>query len=119
MNANQGGNMKGVLALAFALFALSAEAQPYFMDGNALYGRLVRQDPSAITYIFGVYDGIQIIQYHAPSAERLVCAPAAVTGTELVDAVRGYLEAEPAILNYPAGVLVLRALVWAFPCGKT
>jgi hypothetical protein len=89
------------------------------MDGNAFYQRLLRQDASAVAYIFGVYDGIQIIQYHASSSERLVCAPAAVTGTELVDAVRGYLEADPTILDYPAGVLVLRALVWAFPCGKT
>ena len=111
--------MKSMLALAFALFALSAQAQPYFMDGNALYKRLLRQDASAIAYIFGVYDGIQLIQYHTPSAERLICAPAAATGTELVDAVRGYLEAEPALLDYPAGVLVLRAFVWAFPCGRT
>ncbi|HTS52918.1 MAG TPA: Rap1a/Tai family immunity protein [Burkholderiales bacterium] len=111
--------MRGVLAFVFALFALSAQAQPFFMDGNVLYQRLLRQDPSAITYVFGVYDGVEIVQYHAPSAERLVCAPPAVTGTELVDAVRGYLEADPAILNYPAGVLVLRAFVWAFPCGKT
>ena len=111
--------MRSVLALILSLFAFSAQAAPYFMDGNALYERLVRQDASAITYIFGVYDGIQIIQYHAPAADRLICTPAAVTGTELVDAVRGYLDAEPAILGYPAAVLVLRAFVWAFPCGKT
>jgi hypothetical protein len=41
-----------------------------------------------------------------------------VTGTELVDAVQGYIQAEPSMLNYPAAVLVLRAFIWAFPCGK-
>ncbi len=111
--------MRTRLTLALILFAFSAQAGAYFIDGNALHGKLVRQDPSAITYIFGVYEGIQVIQYHAPAAERLICTPAAVTDTELVDAVRGYLDAEPAILDYPAAVLVLRALMWAFPCGKT
>ncbi len=111
--------MRTKLILALILFAFSAQAGAYFIDGNALHGKLVRQDPSAITYIFGVYEGIQVIQYHAPAAERLICTPAAVTGTELVDAVRGYLDAEPASLSYPAAVLVLRALVWAFPCEKS
>lgn len=108
--------MRSILALALGLFALTAQAD--FMDGNALYGRLLRQDPSAAAYIFGVYDGVQITQYHAPSGERIICAPAAVSGTELVDAVRGYLQAEPSLLSYPAGILVLRAFIWAFPCDK-
>jgi Ssp1 endopeptidase immunity protein Rap1a len=111
--------MKSLLASILTLFAFSAQADPYFMDGNALNQKLTRQDPSAIAYIFGVYDGIQVIQYHAPAAERLICTPAAVTDTELVDAVRGYLDAEPAILNFPAAIVVLRAWVWAFPCGNT
>ena len=110
--------MRSVLALILSIAALSVQADPYFMDGSALSQRLERQDPSAITYIFGVYDGIQVIQYHS-DAERLICTPAAVTGTELVDAVRGYLDAEPAITKFPAAIVVLRAFVWAFPCSKT
>lgn len=111
--------MKRLLVLAVSLFALSAHADPYFMDGNALQGRLARQDPSAAAYVFGIYDGIEIVQYHAPSAQRLMCPPAGASGTELLDAVRGYMESEPALLDYPAAILVLRALVWAFPCDRT
>ena len=110
--------MRTKLALALILSVFSAQASAYFMDGNGLYQRLARQDPSAMTYIFGVYDGIQVIQYHSPAGDRLICTPAAVTGTELVDAVRGYLDAEPATLSFPAAILVLRAFMWAFPCGK-
>jgi hypothetical protein len=110
--------VRATLAVVLGLLAMTARADPYFMDGNALYGRLLRQDPSAMTYILGVYDAVQITQYHAPSAERVICAPPAVTGTELVDAVRGYLEAEPATLGYPGAVVVLRAFIWAFPCDK-
>jgi hypothetical protein len=110
--------MRVTLAVIFGLLAITARADPYFMDGNALNGRLLRQDPTAMAYIFGVYDAVQITQYHAPSAERIICAPPAVTGTELVDAVRGYLDVEPSSLSYPGAVVVLRALIWAFPCDK-
>lgn len=71
-----------------------------------------------MAYIFGVYDGVQITQYHVPSADRIICTPPAVTGTELVDAVRGYLDAEPSSSSYSAGIVVLRAFIWAFPCDK-
>lgn len=110
--------VKVAAPLFFGLLAMTAQADPYFMDGNALYGRLLRQDPSAMSYIFGVYDGVQITQYHMPSADRIICTPPAVTRMELVDAVRGYLAAEPSVLGYPASVLVLRAFAWAFPCGN-
>jgi Rap1a immunity proteins len=110
--------MRMVLAVVLGLLAITAQADPYFMDGNGLNGRLVKQDPSAMAYIFGVYDAVQITQYHAPSAERIICAPPAVTGTELVDAVQGFIQAEPSMLKYPAAVLVLRAFIWAFPCDK-
>jgi hypothetical protein len=110
--------MRVILAIVFGLAAITAQADPYFMDGNALYGRLVKHDPTAMAYIFGVYDAVQITQYHAPSSERIICAPPAVTGTELVDAVRGFLEAEPSTLSFPGAVVVLRAFIWAFPCDK-
>ena len=111
--------MKLLFALALSLFALAARADPYFMDGNALQGRLARQDPSAAAYVFGIYDGVEIVQYHAPSTQRLMCPPAGASRTELLDAVRGYMEAEPSLLDYPAAILVLRAFVWAFPCDRT
>lgn len=111
--------MRSALAFALILFASSAKAQPYLMDGNTLYERLLRQDPSAITYILGVYDGIQIVQFHAPSTERLLCAPPGITGPQAAEVVRQYLETDRALLDYPAGVLVLRALVLTFPCGAT
>ena len=110
--------MRTMLALLLGLLAITAQAEPYFMDGNELYGRLLRQDPTAMTYILGVYDGVQITEYHVPSADRILCTPPAVSRMELVDAVRGYLSAEPSILSYPAAILVLRAFVWAFPCAK-
>jgi hypothetical protein len=111
--------MKAILGSILALLAVSAHAAPYFSDGYELQKRLLRQDPAALAYVVGVYDTIQITQYHASATERLVCAPPAVTGTELVDAVNGYLQADPGISIYPAVLVVWRALIWAFPCDKT
>jgi hypothetical protein len=112
-------SMKAVFACILALLAATAQAAPYFRDGYDLQNRLLRQDPVALAYVVGVYDTIQITQYHASPTERFVCPPPAVTGTELVDAVKGYLQAEPRISIYPAALVVLRAFVWAFPCDKT
>ena len=111
-------SMKAILACIFTLLVIDAQAAPYFGDGYELQNRLLRQDPAALAYVVGVYDTIQLTQYHASAAERYVCPPPAVTGTELVDAVKGYLQAEPEISIYPAALVVLRALVWAFPCDK-
>ena len=111
--------MKTILGCILVLLVANAQAAPYFGDGHELQRRLLRQDPAALAYVVGVYDTIEITQYHASATERFVCPPPAVTGTELVDAVNGYLQAEPEISIYPAALVVWRALIWAFPCDKT
>jgi len=111
--------MKSILALGLVLLALNAQAQEHFIDGGALYERLLRKDPSSITYIFGVYDAVQIVQYHGSAADQYFCAPPGVTGIQLIEGVRGFLETEPSMREFPAGILVLRALISMFPCGKT
>ena len=103
-------------------FAPTAASDPYaehFIDGNALYQQLVRGNAGATGYVIGVSDGVQIAQYHLPAADRLFCTPTLITGQELARVVREYLRADPTIRTYPAGILVVRALSAAFPCGKT
>jgi|SRR5689334_4313517 len=108
--------MKRLVAAVLVLFALESAAQEHFIDGGVLYDRLTRKDPSSITYIFGVYDAIQIVQYHGAPEAQYFCAPKGVTGGELVEGVRMFLEREPTMREYPAGILVLRALIAMFPC---
>jgi len=111
--------MRSLFSLALLLLALNAQAQEHFIDGGVLYERLLRKDASSIAYIFGVYDAIQIVQYHGAAADQYFCAPSGVTGLQLAEGVRNFLESEPAMREYPAGILVLRALIYMFPCGKT
>jgi Ssp1 endopeptidase immunity protein Rap1a len=111
--------MRSLFSLVLLLFALNAQAQEHFIDGGVLYERLQRKDPSSIAYIFGIYDAIQIVQYHGAVADQYFCAPTGVTGLQLADGVRDFLESDPAMSEYPAGILVLRALISMFPCGKT
>ena len=111
--------MRSILALGLLLASLNARAQEHFIDGGALYERLMRKDPSSITYIFGVYDAIQIVQYHGGGSDQYFCAPPGVTGIQLVEGVQSFLDTEPAMREFPAGILVLRALISMFPCGQT
>jgi hypothetical protein len=110
--------MKTIGALCLMLLAAATAAQEHFIDGDTLYERLQKQDASAMTYIFGVYDAIQIIQYHSPAAERYFCPPPAVTGKELADAILRHLERGESIREYPAAVLVLAGFIVEFPCGN-
>jgi hypothetical protein len=111
--------MRTLVALVLAALALNAAAQEHFIDGDVLYQRLQRKDPSSITYIFGVFDAIQIVQYHGPGTAQYFCAPAGVTGARLAEGVRDFLESDPSMRQLPAGILVLRAFISMFPCGTT
>jgi hypothetical protein len=111
--------MKRILAILLLSLSCAVHAQEHFIDGGTLYDHLVRKDPTAITYIFGVYDAMQIVQYHGGPAGQYFCSPPGVTGQQLADGVRDFLESEPAVREFPAGILVLRAFIDMFPCGKT
>ena len=110
--------MKTIVAFGFLILATAAAAQEHFLDGNALYERLQQKDVSAMTYILGVYDAVQIVQYHAPAAERYFCAPPGLTGKEVTDAVLAHLERDEIMRDLPAGVMVLSALIAKFPCDE-
>ena len=113
---------KIVLAFATLSFAASAGSDQYaehYVDGNTLYQQLVHGNAGATGYVVGVNDGVQIAQYHLPAQDRLFCTPSVATGSELTRVVQEYLQADPEIRPYPAGILVVRALASAFPCGKT
>lgn len=111
--------MRSLLVLVVILFALSArgeERDSYYIDGNLLYEQLLGGDRAATGYIRGVHDGFQLSEYHTPSPQRLFCTPLGMTGGQLAGVVREYLAEDPISRAYPAGILVLRALVMAFPC---
>jgi hypothetical protein len=110
--------MRSIVTLCLILFATGTAAQEHFLDGNALYERLQKKDVSAMTYIFGVYDAVQIVQYHSTPAEQYFCAPAGLTGQQLADVVIKHLTTDEVVRDYPAGVLVLGALIANFPCGE-
>jgi hypothetical protein len=110
--------MRILLALLMALLASAGQAQEHFIDGGVLYDRLMRKDPTSLTYIFGVYDAIQIVQYHGAGQGQYFCAPRGVTGAQLVEGVRDFIERDPSMREFPAGIIVLRALIDLFPCSN-
>jgi hypothetical protein len=65
------------------------------------------EDGVCYGYVFGVYDVM---------SELTVCAPAGVTGQQLVNIVRKYLKENPEDLHHKAASIVNFALAPVFPC---
>jgi hypothetical protein len=105
------------LVCGASAFGAQAGAGSY-IDGKLIYDYLVKGNGAGTAYILGIHDGIQMAQYHAPGTERLYCTPSGITGGELADIVQRYLEDNADIRGYPAVIVIVRALVLAFPCGK-
>jgi Rap1a immunity proteins len=120
--------MKSLTAVALMLCALGTsmlwapgaaaeESDARYVDGNLLYQQLVRRSAGGTGYILGINDGVQLMQVHSPAADRVFCTPTGATGEELANVVLSYLEAELALRDLPAGILVIRALALRYPCG--
>jgi hypothetical protein len=69
-----------------------------FQESSTLHG-----------YVIGVYDTV---------AGLSVCVPAGVSGVQLMEVVKRYVNANPSKWNQPAAPLVVDALNGAFPCKK-
>jgi hypothetical protein len=61
-------------------------------------------------YILGVHDALSVLD--------LVCVPDGVTGNQLRDVMKLYLENNPQRLHYVAADLIETALLEAWPCEK-
>ena len=75
-----------------------------------------------VAYITGVHDGAEasgsLLTYMAERDEpfRLMCVPQGVEAGQLRDIVVQYLEDHPADRNLGAGLIVMSALLEAYPC---
>lgn len=99
------------LALCIALAGGAANAQ--FYSGNKLLSML-RGDTldyvNGLGYVLGVADAINGVAY---------CPPKGVTAGQLVEMVRGYLEATPQIRHFTAESIVTNVLRNAMPCKQS
>jgi hypothetical protein len=94
--------------LCLALVAGSAQAE--FLDGNKLLSDMKGShgfQMSALGSGMGVADAIQSVT---------ACVPPSVTSGQVLDMVRNYLEANPAVRHLTADMIVTHVLKQAFPC---
>lgn len=102
--------MGKAIALLLVL-CLSVPAHAGFMTGNTLLSSM-RSDELfkrayAIGFILGVHDVYE---------DEVICSGANVTGGQLRDIVRKFLEENPNERDMPAHLLVMISLGKAFPC---
>jgi hypothetical protein len=92
------------------LLTLCGSAHAEFLDGNKLLSDMKGAhgfQMSALGYVMGVADSIQSVT---------ACVPPSVTSGQVLDMVRNYLEANPAIRHFTADVIVTDVLKRSFPC---
>jgi hypothetical protein len=92
------------------LLTLCGSAHAEFLDGNKLLSDMKGAhgfQMSALGYVMGVADSIQSVT---------ACVPPSVTSGQVLDMVRNYLEATPAVRHLTADMIVTHVLKQAFPC---
>jgi hypothetical protein len=102
--------MGKAIALLLAV-CLSIPAHAGFLSGNMLLSN-IQSDESfkrayAIGFILGVHDVYE---------DQIICSGANVTGGQLRDIVKKFLENNPSERDLPAHLLVMISLGKAFPC---
>lgn len=104
--------MRNVLIATCALaFNLSANAE--FKDGNKLLSEINGDNHYsrgvAMGYVMGVADAI---------GGALACMPSNLTGGQLIDMTKQYLENNPSVRHYSADSIIVAMLGQAWPCKK-
>ena len=99
--------------IALLLALVSFQAQAGFLSGNMFLSN-IRSGESferayAIGFILGVHDVFE---------NEIICSGPNVTGGQLRDIVRKFLENNPSERDLPAHLLVMISLGKAFPCEK-
>ena len=97
--------------LTLALVAGTAQAGS-FWDGNKLLSKLqgpIGEQMQGLGYIMGVADAIDTIT---------VCSPNNATAGQMLDIVKQYMDAYPALRHNTADLIVARALSRVWPCEK-
>ncbi len=122
--------LKRLSVVAWLLGLASMQAQsagvPRFADGDKLYGWLTSKNPIEVSmadgYILGVSDEITFWHSEVSNDKHTkgLClnVPAGVTGTQMHDTVKNFLEQNPAIRQLNASAQVHLALQFAWPCKK-
>ena len=106
--------MKRVVLLAAAL-ALCGSAQAQFLNGNQLLHQCDNYPASAVGYILGAVDTIQLSQDNG-FVLATVCIRHGATGRQLSDIVCQFIRSNPTFRDFNAASLVSLSLSQSFPC---
>jgi hypothetical protein len=101
--------MKKILA---AVLFVPSLASAEFMTGNQLFSDMngtTMEKMYSLGYVIGVMDTI---------TNATVCPPANINAGQVMDVVKNYLEANPAIRHYTADSLIRSKLENTWPCQR-
>lgn len=102
-----------VVAAAFAMFSLSAQA----LTGNQVWGE-VRDEANNVnpSYNTGYVQGY--VQGIAVASRDYICVPKGADGSQAISVVYNYMQRNAATRNEEFVVIVMNSLMEAWPCQK-
>lgn len=107
--------MKSKIIMAGALLTLSSAALGQIIPGSGLVDMAKAEEGS---FREGFYLGYVVSQSEILWAEGYLCNFEGVNAGQAGEVVKKYLENSPELWHQEASLLVLEALVGAFPCPK-
>ena len=109
------------LTLVFCVTATEAKSKIY-LSGDELYGQCTGDHRLQITtcqsYVLGISDTLEGLKDIGVKVSPIsdICIPRSATLIDRILAVKRYLRTKSVDLAYPGGIVVVNALVKAFPC---
>jgi len=109
--------MRALIAVAVLIAGVHAACakEKFWLDGNRLYGACQEDRSACMLYAQGLLDGLAM-EREVNSLPKPYCIPSNAVGDQITDVVTAYLRNNPAMRQYNAGSLVLKAMADAFPC---
>lgn len=104
-----------MILCGLALWATCAPVNAGYLSGNQLHEWCQTPNAISVPYVIGIYDALEMDQMITDQGARM-CVAEGVTRGQLNDIVCKFVGETPEDRHFPAAILVLNAVVKAFPC---
>lgn len=104
------------LALVVVVVLPSVSSAQSSMSGNDLHNICTTDPASALAYVMGVTDGVRLYSGQLPPGALPLCIPNGVTNNQARDITCKFTRDRPELRHLNGPLIVVLALVGAFPC---
>lgn len=114
--------LRSETAIVVALISLLANTQmarAEYVDGNDLHTWCQANNPAAVGYVLGIYDGFKTAQSYTQRPDLRSCVDPSVSRGQLYEIACKYTRENPQIWHLSAASIAWNAFHASFPCSAT